>query len=412
VKGAWLLTLVVTGASAAASAQAGADDWPQFLGEYRNGKSSTPVTATLPEEGPQVLWRRSVGEGFAGPVVAEGRVILFHRVGDEEVVEALEATTGETLWRAGYPTSYRDDFGFDEGPRSAATVADGVVFTCGAQGTIQALDLESGEQRWLVDGRTQFRPEKGFFGAACSPLVAAGNVMLNLGGRDGAGIVAIDVASGALAWKATDHAAGYSAPLLADLGSGSRALFFTRRGLVDLDPATGAVRAELPWQSRSRSSVNAASPVIVDGRVFLSASYGTGAALLQPTADGFDVVWSGDEIMTNHYATTIHDRGTLFGFHGRQERSPALRAVDAATGEVLWSVDRFGAGTILQAGETLVVLREAGELVLADASREAFRPTARAQVLARVVRAYPALSGGVLYARNERELAAFDLRRR
>ena len=405
------LLLSTSGAVQGAYAVAG-DDWPQFMGPNRDGKAPGSIVRTLPPEGPTVLWRAPVGEGFAGPVVVAGKTILFHRVDDEEVVEARDALSGAPLWRTSYPTSYRDDFGFDEGPRSAPTVVDGAVYTCGAQGAVQALDLSTGERRWSVDSQTRFSPEKGFFGAACSPLVAGGHVMINLGGRDGSGIVAFAADSGEVVWTATEDPASYSAPILADFGDGPRALFFTRMGLVDLDPADGTVRATLRWRSRSRASVNAASPVVVGNRVFLSASYGTGAILLERTADGYAEVWSNDEALSNHYATSIHYQGVLYGYHGRQEYGQALRAVDAATGAVRWEMERFGAGSLLLAGEILVILRESGELVLADATPEAFRPTARAQLLDRVVRAFPALADGVLYARNGGEVAAFDLRQR
>ena len=114
----------------------------------------------------------------------------------------------------------------------------------------------------------------------------------------------------------------------------------------------------------------------------------------------------------NHYAASIHRDGTLYGYHGRQPIVPALRAVDAETGQVLWEEDRFGAGSILRAGDTLVILRERGELVLADADREGYTPRASADILRPIVRAYPALAGGILYARNNNELVALDLRPR
>ena len=114
--------------------------------------------------------------------------------------------------------------------------------------------------------------------------------------------------------------------------------------------------------------------------------------------------------MTNHYATAVVRDGVLYGYHGRQEYGPSLRAVDVRTGDVRWSEDRFGAGSITLAGGRLVILRESGELLLAEASPEGFRPLARASILPGVVRAYPALADGRLYARNGDTLVAIDLR--
>ena len=105
-----------------------AQDWPQFLGPTRDGVyKGPPLAETWPAAGPRVVWSKMVGQGFSGPIVAQGRVILFHRVGKEEVVQSLDARTGNEQWRYAYPTAYRDDFGFDEGPRAAPVVANGVV---------------------------------------------------------------------------------------------------------------------------------------------------------------------------------------------------------------------------------------------------------------------------------------------
>src|SRR5467141_3270246 len=112
-----------------------AHDWPQFLGPQRNGVySGPPLASSWPAGGPRKVWRKPVGQGFAGPVVAGNRLILFHRVGDEEVVEALDARTGNAQWRYAYATAYRDDFGFDEGPRAVPVIDQGRVYTFGAEG--------------------------------------------------------------------------------------------------------------------------------------------------------------------------------------------------------------------------------------------------------------------------------------
>src|SRR5687768_4308853 len=149
-----------------------AEDWPQFLGPERNGVYRGPALSEMwGPQGPRVVWRKNVGSGFSGPIVAQGRVILFHRVGSEEVVEALDPRTGNSQWRFAYATSYRDDFGFDEGPRAVPVVANGMVYTFGAQGQLHALDLMKGTRVWNEDTHKRFQVAKGFFGAAGSPLV-------------------------------------------------------------------------------------------------------------------------------------------------------------------------------------------------------------------------------------------------
>ena len=162
--------------------------------------------------------------------------------------------------------------------------------------------------------------------------------------------------------------------------------------------------------ARQAASVNAATPIVAGDRIFLSSSYSTGAVLLQVANNTVKPIWSGDESMSNHYSTSVLKDGYLYGFDGRQEFGQTLRCVELATGKVMWNVDGFGAGTLLIAGDTLVITRESGELALAAATPKAFRFNARAQLIKGVVRAYPALANGRYYIRNDRQLAAFDLR--
>jgi outer membrane protein assembly factor BamB len=396
-----------------------AHDWPQFLGPQRNGVYSGPPLATKwPAGGPRKVWQKSIGTGFAGPAVVGNRVLLFHRVGDEEVVDALDAKTGAAVWHFAYPSHYRDDFGFDEGPRAVPVVANGRVYTFGAEGLLHAIALDTGRRIWGVDTLRRFQVRKGFFGAAGSPLVEDGRVVANIGGRDGAkdaGIVAFNADTGDVLWTATNHEASYSSPVGATLGGRRAIVAFTRQGLVALEPATGAVRFQKSWRSRSMASVNAATPLVLGDQIFVSATYETGAALLRVKDDALTDVWTSDDVMSNHYATSVALNGVLYGYHGRQEFNPSLRAVELATGKVRWSEDRFRAGTVTLAGDKLVILRETGELVLADASPQAFRPIARAQILPPTLRAHPAIADGFLYVRNSDTnqhdiLACFDLR--
>ena len=409
-----LLFIAVLLGTLPVSAQRGtpaADDWPQYFGAGRDGVyRGTPIADAWPAGGPKVLWKKPVGEGFSGPVVSAGKLILHHRVAAEEVVEAMDIKTGATQWRYAYPTNYRDDFGFDEGPRAVPVIADGLVYTFGAQGQLHAVGLLDGKKRWSEDTTTKYRVAKGFFGAAGSPLVEDGRVIANVGGK-GAGIVAFDAASGKVLWAATDDEASYSSGVGATFGGKRLAVFLTRSNLLGLDPATGAIVFRRPWRARNASSVNAASPVVVGDLVFVSAEYGPGAGVLRLEGSNLVDVWTGLDSLTNHYATAVHLNGILYGYHGRQEFGPALRAVELRTGRVRWSQDQFRAGSIMLAGSRLLIMREGGELILADATPDAFKPLARAQVLPAVVRAFPALSNGILYVRNENTLVALDLRK-
>lgn len=388
-----------------------AQDWPQFLGPDRTGVYRGPaLSESWPAGGPRVVWRALVGQGFSGPVVVQGRLILFHRIGSEEVVDAFDARTGKAQWRYAYPTTYRDDFGFDEGPRAVPVVVDGIVYTFGAEGQLHAIELDKGTKVWSVETMPQFSVPKGFFGAGGSPLVEGGRVLVNVGGPK-AGIVAFAARTGSVLWTSTTDGASYSSPVGATMAGRRSAIFLTRAGLVGLDPVSGKVQFQRPWRARMAASVNVATPVVVGDSIFVSAEYGPGAGVFTVEGSTLTELWASNDVLTNHYSTSVYHQGFLYGYHGRQELGPSLRAVEWRTGKVRWSEEQFRAGSVMLAGDRLVIVRESGELVLAKASPDAFEPIARAQILPPTVRAYPALSDGVLFVRNENTLVALDLRR-
>lgn len=410
-------TLRVAACFLAALAAASGQDWPQFLGPARNGATTVSNLALAwPKDGPRVRWRREAGPGFSGPVVAGGQVLLFHRTGDREVLQALEAETGKPLWSGGYPATYRDDFGMEEGPRATPAAAGGRVFTLGADGTAAAWDLADGRALWRVETREVHGARKGFFGLAASPLVEGDAVILNVGGPGGAGLVALDAATGRLRWKATDDEASYASPVAASVGGRRRVYALTREAFVGLDPAGGALLFRHPWRPAMHASVSAATPLVVGTQVFLSASYDTGATLLELGPDGIrpSVVWASREALANHYATCVERGGFLYGFDGRADPglqgSSRFRCVDWKTGKVQWTEPSLKVGTVTLVNDRLLVVTERGEVLLAPARPEGFRVEARAQVLPFGVRAHPAVAGGRLFARNKDALLAVDLR--
>ena len=390
--------------------QALAADWPQFLGPERNGISPESVEIKVPDAGPKTLWSVKVGSGWSGPIIVGGRVLLHHRIGEEEVLEAWDGTNGKSIWKSPQPTHYRDDFGFDNGPRGTPCAVADQVFTFGAEGRLTAFKLGTGQLQWTKPLGAELHGDKGFFGFACSPLVVSNLVIVQLGGAEGAGVVAVRSNDGSLAWKATDDEAGYAAPIQAMIGGKSRLVVFNRAGLSVLELGTGRVEMRHAWRSQTHASVNAATPVVLGDRVFLTSSYDAGATVLDLSGAEPKTVWAGDNSLSAHYASVVTRNGLIFGYHGRQESGPVFRCIDVATGKVQWSESGSGGGSVLRAGETLILLRDSGELQLAAASSEGFKPTSRMQILGTQTRAVPALSGGILFARDRTKLVAVDLR--
>ena len=387
-----------------------AGEWPGFLGPNRDGFQPGE---TLPDQwpgGPRKLWQRDVGSGFSGPIALTERVVLHHRLGNEEHLWSLDPVTGEEQWRFFYPTNYRDDFGFDNGPRSTPTAYRGRLYAYGAQGVLNCLDLQTGRGIWRVDTRLLLNAPKGFFGLACSPLASGDELLLNVGGSGGNGIVAFDRLTGDIRWKASRDEASYSSPVAATIGGVRQAIFFDRQGLKAVELGTGRIRSTWRWRPRVGASVNAASPVVYGNQVMLTTSYDTGAIVLDLTRPMPQKVWSNDLSLSSHYSTPVRQGDYLYGFHGRQERGAILRCVSWRDGEIKWSQPNVRNGSILSVGERLLILQENGELIMAVATPERYQELDRAQILPFGVRAYPAFADGVLYARSPKVLVAFRLR--
>jgi outer membrane protein assembly factor BamB len=342
-------------------------------------------------------------------VVSANRLILFHRVDDQAVVECLEASSGIGIWKTGYPTDYRDDFGFDEGPRATPAVDDGRVFTFGAEGRLSCWKLGDGTALWSVDTPRTAGSQKGFFGRASSPLVDKDLVILNVGGRNGAGIVADECATGLRRWQATEDEASYASPVTATINGRPMVLCLTREALVALNPSDGGVLLRHTWRPRLSASVSAATPLIKGDLIFLSACYGAGASLLRFKEKSPEVIWSGDDSLSNHYATSVEHQGFLYGWHGRQEQGCELRCVELQTGRVRWRESGLKSGSVTLAGEELLVLTEKGVLFRAPASPDAFKPTAQVQAMPFEVRASPAVADGLLFARSKNRMRCLDL---
>lgn len=393
-----------------------AADWPQFLGPTRDGVAGVEESA-LPEKWPaepELLWQKNVGAGFAGPVVVDGKLILFHREGSDMTTEAMDAKTGKVLWRSVYVTDYVDSFGFNNGPRAVPAVADGRVLIHGPEGRVTALDLASGKELWAYDTASAAQSPQGFFGRASSPLIVGARVVIAAGGYVGdqpAGLLGLETATGNLVWQQVEDEAGYASPVLTEQG---HILAWMRNRLWLVEATTGKEVGSLPLRSRMEASVNAATPVACgEGRWLVSAGYGVGAHLLKPAPGkepAFETIWAREGVLDCHYSTPIVHEGHLYGFDGRQETGQTLRCVEVATGKVCWESSRLPGGTLLRVKDRLLVLTEQGELWVVKATPERFEQLVIWQILRSSHRSHAAYADGILYARDTEKMVALRLR--
>ena len=394
----WAVVAAAVAAFACKNACAG--DWTQILGPHRNGRAEgEQLVESWSSRGPKVLWRYKLGGGYAGAAVAGERAIVFHRVDSSERVECLNAQSGKSLWKADFATGYRGGVDSDIGPRCVPLIAGGKVYVFGAAGDLHAVNVDDGKKIWTRALYADYGGQEGYFGAGSTPILAGGKLLVNVGGR-GAGIVALDPATGKTLWQASEEDASYSSPVTAKIGDQEMAIFVTRMNCVAADPANGRVTNLFAFGQRG-PTVNAATPLVFGGQLFVTSSYGVGAALAMLEGTSAKRIWANDDTMSSQYATPVEHNGHLYGIHGREDVGVAeLRCIEAATGKVKWSKSGYGVAHLILAGDKLLVQKSDGHIALAAADPAKYRELAAFRLTREPARALPALANGRLYVRT------------
>ena len=422
-------------------------DWTSFLGPSHDYRSTeTKLSTTFGEKGPPLVWEMKKGSGYAAPAVVGDRLVLFHRVGDEERVECLNALDGRRYWSVSYPTGYTDRYGYSDGPRASPVIGDGAVFTHGAEGKLYCVDLDTGKVRWKRDLMAEFKLAQNFFGVGTTPLLEGDKLIVNVGAAKGPCIAAFDVRTGELRWGAGDQwGPSYASPVPATIHGRRRVFVFAggesdppTGGLLCINPADGKVEFTFPWRGKRRESVNASSPLVIGDRVFISESYGAGGAMLGLKNEGVpETLWT-NETFGTHFMTAVHHDGHLYGVDGHGPHDAFLVCLNASTGEEVWRTQpewrqtvqtRTGErqavfGTyrcwILPVDGRFLCLGEFGHLLWIELSPKGYREVERAQLfLAAETWTPPVLSKGLLYVcqntpgmadRSPPRLLCYDLR--
>jgi outer membrane protein assembly factor BamB len=374
------------------------------------------------------------------------RLVVHHRVRDEEIVQCFAADTGAELWKYAYPSDFSDPYGYNNGPRCSPLLTKSRCYTFGAEGKLLCLNLETGKKIWTRDTAADWNVPEAFFGVGSTPILEGNLLIVMVGGQPRSGLVAFNADTGETVWEAVgkgvwkfpERASGidrklasYSTPLAATFHGKRHVLAWMRDGLVSVDPQNGGVNFSYFFRSRLRDSVNAARPVVVGDQIFLSAAYGTGAALLKVEPDGRSVteVWTNNNMET-HWSTTIEHDGFLYGFSGRHEPEATFRCLDLKTGAVQWQTESaenaefspkdgrgateplyFGRGSAILADGRFIVLGERGELALVEVNPKQFKELARFKYpqMSYPSWAAPVLSRKRLYLRDEDSLLCVDL---
>lgn len=356
------------------STEATVEAWPMFLGPRRDAHSrETHLLAAWDDDHPPALvWTAPRGHGFSCPVVAEGRLVSTHRIGNEAVVDCLDPETGLRFWRFSYPCDYRGRYISDIGPRSTPVIHRDRAYVHGVEGMLHCFELATGRVVWRRDLAAEFDVPPNFFGVVSSPLVYHSTLIVNLGAPGGPSVVAFDLDSGRLVWGAgREWGAGCASPVVAEMRGRDRLFVLAggesrppSGGLMVLDPRTGAIEHTHPFRSRTYESVNGASPVVAGDRVVLSAAYNTGTTGLTLGADdAWATTWY-ERRLGQEFANPVFHDGFIYMVDGVYDRVGEVVCLDPATGAERSRTEIVFDETVWHDGEEKTISASIGEAAL------------------------------------------------
>ena len=419
-----------------------ADDWGQWMGPKRDGVyRETGVIDSIPESGLEVKWRAPIHSGYAGPAVADGRVFVYdYKVeggkafnnpqsraklqGSERLI-ALDASTGKELWTHEYSCPY--DISYPAGPRCTPTVDGERVYILGSEGDLQCLKVANGELVWKKSFKKDMQAKVPLWGFSAHPLID-GDLLYTMVGGKGQGIVAFDKMTGDVKWKALDCDAGYCPPTIIKKGGVRQLIVFHPKAVVGMNPADGKSYWNVEIEPNYGMSI---CRPMMDGDLLYASGHGNQSVMIKLDSEkpGAKEVWRGNpkNSIFGANATPLFVDGVLYGSDCITGK---LFAVDGADGKRMWETfdatkpDEkrravHGTAFLTQLGDSnrYLLMSETGDLIVAELTREAYKPLGRFRVLEPtgecfnrpVVWSHPAYANKTAYIRNDKEIVAVNL---
>jgi outer membrane protein assembly factor BamB len=387
-------------------------DWLQWGGPSRNfTTNSKGLAAAWPSTGPKRLWSRPLGAGHSAILVSGNTLYTMYNQGEQEVVIALAADTGKTIWEYKYdaPSPAGMDYEFGVGPHSTPLLVRGLLYTVGATGKLFALDKITGKVAWAHDLWTEYGGTKRGRGYSCSPIAYKNTVILTLGGP-GQALIAFNQKDGTVAWKNQTLDMSPSSPIIVNVDGQDQLIAFLGKVVAGIDPNNGNLLWSHPHVTEW--GLNISTPIWGnDNLLFISSAYSGGSRVLKLTQkDGKTTV---EELwfhrrMRLHHSTAIRIGDYIYGSSG--DFGPSfLAAVNVKTGEIAYQDRSFPKSNLLLAEGKLIILDEDGNLALATATPTELKVISKVSVMRNLAWTVPTLVGTKLYLRDRHTIMALDL---
>lgn len=394
----------------------GAAEWPQYAGPHRNFTvDAKGLPGSWPASGPPKLWSRPLGEGYS-EIVADGdRLYTMYRRGDDEVVIALEARTGKTVWEQAHPAKFLPGMNVENGPGPHATplVVGDQLFTVGILAYLQSFDKKTGKTLWAKDLFKEFPGITSLdVGYPGSPLAYKNTIIMQIGGT-GHAIVALNPKDGSVVWAKQDFENGPSSPSLINVSGQDQVVAFMADRVIGVDPDNGALLWQHPHQTDW--GLNISMPVWgPDNLLFISSAYKGGSRVLKLTRSGDKTtvaeLWAHKQ-MRVHHSSVVRIGDYVYASNGDFGPAP-MTAVEVKTGKVVWRDRSFAKANFVYADGKFIVLDEDGNLSLATMGPDGVKVLAKTAVLQSNAWTAPTLAGTTLYVRDRHTLVALELTQR
>jgi outer membrane protein assembly factor BamB len=408
-----------------------AEDWPQWRGARRDGVwTETGLLEKFPDKQIKAKWRVPIGPGYSGPTVAGGLVYVTDRQTQPKQVERVHCfneATGKPVWSYSYDCVYRN-VGYEAGPRASVLIDDGRAFALGSMGHLHVFDAKTGDILWSKDCNTLYKIDMPNWGIAAAPLIYKNLVIVEIGGADGACVVAFNKTTGDEAWKALKDRAQYSSPELIKQGGEDVVVIWTGDAICGLAAATGKVHWRIPWRPRNMP-IGCPSPVFhKDLALFVSFYDGATLLKLDQTKPAAEKVWQrvgqserNTDALQGIISTPLIIDDHIYGVDSYGE----LRCLELKTGDRVWEnltavpKDRWSTIHFVKNADKIWMFNERGELIIARLTPKGYDEISRAKLIeptkdqlslrGGVCWSHPAFANKHIFIRNDNELVCASL---